>query len=49
MQKTWNEKDFNSIAAFVNPENTTDMGTGNPRKGKTLNTHAQVYPLNKWF
>jgi steroid delta-isomerase-like uncharacterized protein len=37
MQKVWNEKDFNSIAAFVNPEYLIDIDTGDPWEGKILN------------
>jgi predicted ester cyclase len=37
MQKVWNEKDFNSIAAFVHPEYTIHIDSGDPWEGKTLN------------
>ena len=37
MQKVWNEKDPCSIAAFVDPEYTIHIDTGDPWEGKTLN------------
>ena len=39
MQKVWNEKDFASIEAFVDPAYTIYVDTGDPWEGKTLN-HA---------
>jgi steroid delta-isomerase-like uncharacterized protein len=40
MQKVWNEKDFNSIALFVDPAYTIHIDTGDPWEGKTL-THDE--------
>ena len=37
MQKVWNEKDSNSIAAFVDTAYTIHIDTGDPWEGKTLN------------
>ena len=37
MQKIWNEKDVNFIAAFVHSEYTIHLDTGDPWEGKTLN------------
>ena len=49
MQKVWNAKDFNSIAAFVDPEYTIHIDTGDPWEGKTLNHEEFEIRLNYSF
>ncbi len=49
MQKIWNEKDVNSIAAFVHPEYTIHIDTGDPWEGKTLNHEEFETRLNYSF
>lgn len=49
MQKVWNEKDFNSIAAFVNPAYTIHIDTGDLWEGKTLNHKEFETRLNYSF
>lgn len=49
MKKVWNEKDFNSIAAFVNPEYSIHIDTGDPWEGKTLNHQEFETRLNYSF
>ncbi len=36
MQRIWNEKDFDSIAEFIDPEYTIHIDTGDPWESKTL-------------
>jgi steroid delta-isomerase-like uncharacterized protein len=49
MQKVWNEKDFNSIAAFVDVAYTIHIDTGDPWEGKTLNHKEFETRLNYSF
>ena len=37
IQKVWNEKDFNSVADFVDDFYTIHLDSGDPWEGKTLN------------
>ena len=49
IQKVWNEKDFKSIAEFVNPSYTIQLDTGDPWEGKTLNHKEFETRLNYSF
>ena len=49
MQKVWNEKDLNSIAAFVDTAYTVHVDTGDPWEGKTLNHQDFETRLNYSF
>ena len=52
MQKVWNEKEVNSIAAFVDTTYTIHIDTGDPWEGKTLNhkdfEHRLHYSFNSF-
>ncbi len=49
MQKVWNEKDINSIAAFVDTAYTIYIDTGDPWEGQRLNHAAFETRLNYSF
>ena len=49
MQKVWNEKDVNGIAAFVDPAYTIHIDTGDPWEGQTLNHLVFESRLNYSF
>ena len=49
MQKVWNEKDVNAIAAFVDPAYTIHIDTGDPWEGQTLNHLVFESRLNYSF
>ena len=49
IQKVWNEKDFNSITALVDPAYTIHIDTGDPWEGKTLNHKEFETRLNYSF
>ena len=49
IQKVWNEKDIHSITAFVYPEYTIHIDTGDLWEGKTLNHKDFETRLNHSF
>lgn len=49
LQRVWNEKDFTAIPAFVDPEYTIHLDTGDPWEGKTLGHQEFEKRLNHSF
>ncbi|MGE5109116.1 MAG: ester cyclase [Sphingobacteriales bacterium] len=49
MQRVWNEKDFASVAKYVDESYTIYHDTGDPWEGKTLNNEEYKTRLNYSF